>query len=34
MRLVNREMDLEALNRRALKMARDVADKTGINLYI
>ena len=31
LRLVNREIDLETLNRRALKMARKVADKTGYN---
>ena len=31
LRLVNREIDLETLNRRALKMAREVADKTGYN---
>ena len=31
LRLVNREIDLETLNRRALKMARQVADKTGYN---
>ena len=32
LRLVNREMDLETLNRRALRMAREVADKTGLQL--
>ena len=31
LRLVNREIDLVTLNRRALKMAREVADKAGYN---